>query len=802
MKISYNWLRDYLPFELQPAEIAEVLTRIGLEVEELHEWESVPGGLQGLVIGEVKEVVKHPNADKLSLTKVDIGNGALLNIVCGAPNVASGQRVIVAPVNTTIRPVSGEPFTIRKAKIRGEESEGMLCAEDEIGLGTSHDGIIVLDGDAPIGQAAAEYLGVVRDWVFDIAVTPNRADAMSHVGVARDVNAYFSYHRNEKASLKWPAHDLFKEGQDASVPVEVEDTKACPRYSGLTINRVTVTASPAWMQNRLKAIDVRPINNVVDVTNYVLHELGQPLHAFDADEIRGGRVVVRTLKEGAPFVTLDEQERKLSNEDLMICDAEGGMCIAGVFGGIGSGVTDKTTRVFLESAHFSPVSVRKTSFRHNLRTEAAVRFEKGTDPNITVTALERAAHLLKQMAAGVTFSKVVDVYPQPIAPVTVTATYHVMDRLIGAAITREAARPILEGMGMTVQSVNGSIEVNVPTWKREVEHPADLVEEVLRIYGMDRIEVAPRFVTSISHESDERYKQRDSIADWLASNGFHEMQSLSMGPAAASAGAADPAALVNPLSTEMGMMRSSMLFSGLEHIARNINHRELDLKLFEFGKTYAREKDGFREVEKLAIFVTGGQSPESWEQPQRPVTFFNVKAVSARVLERLGLKAGERAIESEHVSEALALTVSDRVVAVAGEVAGTWLRLYDIKQPVFYAELDWEACAAAALQVARSFSPLPRYPAIRRDLAIVVEENVPYADIERIARASADVRLRDVNLFDIYRDERIGTGKKSYAVAFTFRDEERTLTDEDADATVERIIASVERELGATIRRS
>jgi phenylalanyl-tRNA synthetase beta chain len=803
MKISYRWLADYLPVELPPSEMAEILTRIGLEVESLDEWASVRGGLAGLVIGEVKEVSKHPNADKLSLTKVSIGNGALLSIVCGAPNVAAGQKVVVAPVNTTIHPAEGPPLMIQKAKIRGEESQGMICAEDEIGLGQEHAGIIVLDPAAPVGGSAAEHLGVVRDWIFDIAVTPNRADAMSHIGVSRDIAAYLSYHRGERIPLKPLDSGKFVQQQESSVEIVVEDDAACPRYSGLTASGVVVGPSPAWIQNRLKAIDVRPINNVVDVTNYVLHELGQPLHAFDADEIRGNKVIVKTLGGGTPFTTLDEQERSLSSEDLMICDATGGMCIAGVFGGVRSGVSGKTRRIFLESAHFNPVSVRKTSFRHNLRTEAAMRFEKGTDPNVTITALERAGHLLREAAPEVAFSRIVDAYPRPIGPKMVTASFHVMDRLIGAAVASRNAKPILQALGMNAEATHDSIRVEVPTWKRDIEHAADLVEEVLRIYGMDRIETSTRFVTGVAEESSHGHKMQRQAAGWLAANGFREMHSLSMCSAMHYDAQTEPVVkLLNPLSSELEVMRGSLLYSGLEHVAHNINHRSLDLKLFEFGRVYPRRGSSFTEEERLSIFMTGAIAPETWEQPRRPVNFFGVKTVAQRVLQLLGLAWEEREISDGHFEQVTALQASGTVAGIFGEISAKLLSRFDIRQPVFAADLSWTTCLALSAPAATRFKALPRFPSIRRDLAIVVDEAVTYAEIHKVATSKAGGLLRDVRLFDTYRDEKIGRGRKSYAMAFMFRDDSRTLTDQDADKAIAGIIESLEKNLSAAIRTS
>lgn len=795
MKISHNWLQDYLPFQLEPGRIAEILTDIGLEVEELYEWQSVPGGLRGLVIGEVKEVVKHPNADKLVLTKVSIGNGDPLSIVCGAPNVESGQRVVVAPVNVTLHPVTGEPFKIKKAKIRGQESHGMICAEDEIGLGENHDGIIVLAEDAPIGKSVADYMQVASDWVFDIALTPNRADAMSHIGVARDLCAYMSFHHNEKGSLQLPTDNLFAEGDEASIPVEIEDPQACSRYSGLTISEVTVAPSATWMQNRLKAVDVRPINNIVDITNYVLHELGQPLHAFDVEEIRGGKVIVKTLADKTAFTTLDEAERKLSDEDLMICDAEGGMCIAGVFGGLGSGVTEKTHRVFLESAHFDPVSVRRTSFRHDLRTDAAMRFEKGTDPGITVRALKRAAHLLKELSDRHRFSKIIDVYPQPIQPKQVKADFHFMDRLMGAKISDRAAEPILSALGMGVSKNGESITVDVPTYKSDIEHPADLVEEVLRIYGMDRIDVSPQFVTAISHESDERYKLRDVAGNWLADQGFHEMMSLSM----TGDGQGDVPVL-NPLSSELSLMRSSMLHSGLETIARNHNHRQLDLKLFEFGNVYKRLKEDHGETEQLSIFITGHNIPETWERNQLPVGFYSIKIITTRLLDRLGVEWASAEGDHGSLTNTLALTHGETLLGTAGQVNGSLLKQFDIDQPVFYSELNWQNCQNASTASTVRFKPVSRFPTIRRDLAIILNEEVQYAAVEQTARAQAGAHLAEINLFDVYRDEKIGRGKKSYAMAFTFNDATRTLTDEEADEAIARIMKAIEKEFSASIR--
>ncbi|MEM9023516.1 MAG: phenylalanine--tRNA ligase subunit beta, partial [Bacteroidota bacterium] len=647
MKLSYNWLREYVDIPFSPTETARILTDTGLEVEGETTVESIPGGLKGLVVGQIKTVVKHPQADRLNLTTVDLGDGEPVPIVCGAPNVAEGHKVVVAPVGTEIHPLSGESFKIKKAKIRGEASQGMICAEDEVGLGEDHDGIIVLPEDAPVGMAVRDFLNVETDTVFDIGLTPNRADAASHIGAARDLVAALRVLHNQPAELKWPDVSGFQAASSERViTVEVEDTEACPRYAGLTITGVQVGPSPDWLQQRLTAIGLKPINNVVDVTNFVLHEFGQPLHAFDADQIVGDKVIVRKLPQDTAFVTLDEVERKLADQDLMICNAEGGMCIAGVFGGLRSGVTDQTTAIFLESAYFNPVSVRKTAKRHGLNTDASFRFERGVDPANTVLALQRAAQLILETAGGTIASPVIDHYPQPVKDFQVTFRYAQCDRLAGQVIERETIRKILEALEITITSASDTaLELRVPAFKVDVQREVDVIEEVLRIYGFNRIALPDKLHTSVSHRAQPDGERLLAItSEYLAANGFREILANSLTRSAyyrESALVAEETLveLSNPLSSELDVLRPAMVFSGLEAIAYNRNRKQEDLRFFELGATYHRTgSEGYREERCLSLYLTGRQQPEHWRTKDAATDFFHLRGFVDGLLERLGVR--------------------------------------------------------------------------------------------------------------------------------------------------------------------
>ncbi|HEY1024361.1 MAG TPA: phenylalanine--tRNA ligase subunit beta, partial [Sphingobacteriaceae bacterium] len=685
MKISYKWLKEFIETDKSPEEISIILTNIGLEVESLEKVQTIPGGLEGLIIGQVKECVQHPNADRLRVTKVDVGTGEDLQIVCGAPNVSAGQKVVVAVVGTTVHPLTGEPFKITRSKIRGEVSEGMICAEDEIGLGESHAGIMVLDDDAVVGDFAKDFFKVEDDFVFEIGLTPNRADAASHLGVARDLAAF------EKSAINYPDVSGFESGSNSfPVQVVVQDGNACPRYSSLTVTGVTVKDSPDWLKERLNVIGVRPINNIVDVTNFVLHELGQPLHAFDADAISGGKVIVKKAAEGEAFVTLDDVERKLSGEDLMICNAEEPMCIAGVFGGIRSGVTDTTTKVFLESAYFNAVSVRKTSKRHGLKTDASFRFERGTDPEMTVTALKRAALLIKEVAGGEISSDISDFYPAPIQPFSVEITYANVHRLIGQRIPEDEIKFILEGLNIEIErETEAGLTLKVPTYKVDVTREVDVIEEILRIYGYNNIAIPTQIRASLSYAAKpDKEAVQNQIADILTANGFTEILSNSLTRSAYSLNPEDAVRILNPLSSDLDVMRQTLLYSGLEAVAYNLNRRSTDLKFYEFGKTYRLNGEGYAESSRLSLFLTGARQTEQWNHGSQNVTFYNLKSAVDGIMSRLNIKGLTIAEStSSDLAYGLQYKKGEKIVVEFGSVAKAALRKTDVSNEVFYADL-------------------------------------------------------------------------------------------------------------------
>lgn len=821
MKISFNWLNDYLQTGLSPQETGAKLTACGLEVESVESFESVAGGLRGLVVGEVMEKIKHPNADKLSLTKVNVGGPELLSIVCGAPNVEAGQKVIVATVGTTVHPTTGEPFEIKKSKIRGELSEGMICAEDEIGLGGSHAGIMILDANAKVGTPAAEFFGLTGDHVLEIGLTPNRADAASHFGVARDLSAVLLAEalqqnptaEHQPANLP-PANGFGEDLPASSIEVELLNPEACIRYSGIVIGGIEVKASPDWLQNRLKAIGLRPINNVVDVTNYVLHEIGQPLHAFDAAKIAGNKVVVKKLAAGTSFVTLEGTERKLAENDLMICDAEKPMCIAGVFGGLHSGVTETTKTIFLESACFEPVHVRKTSKFHALKTDASFRFERGTDPEITVYALQRAARLLQEVAGGEVLSHLVDIYPAKVEPKEVAFAFATCDTLIGKTIEHSTIKKILLALGIEIASEGkDALLLSVPAFKVDVTRPADVVEEVLRIYGYNNI-AFPEFVrSSLSYApKPDPEKLREVVSELLAANGFTEILNNSLTKAAyydlLKTDAASNVTILNPLSSDLGILRRSLLFGGLETIAYNQKRKNPDLRLFESGKTYfkkANAEEGkwpYFELQRLSFFITGRKNPESWNASNDKTGFFDLKASVQQVLTRLGLEGGKTdAVDAPEFAEALKATVRKKEVVRYGRVAKPILKALDISGDVFYAEFDWDAVLQLAATTKEiHFTEVPKFPSVRRDLALVLDKKVSYKEIEELAWQTEKNLLREVNLFDVYEGDKIAGDKKSYAVSFILQDNDATLTDAQIEKIMEKLTKNYSEKLGAVIR--
>lgn len=822
MKISYNWLKKYLAIDLPVEEVSVLLTGCGLEVEAIDKYEQAKGGLAGVVVGEVMSCTRHPNADKLSLTKVDVGSGTLLSVVCGAPNVAAGQKVAVATIGATL--YSGtEPFQIKLSKIRGEVSEGMICAEDELGLGESHAGIMVLDADARPGMPVKEYFGLAEDLVFEIGLTPNRSDAMSHMGVARDLATVLNNlpGSKHKLSLNMPTVEAFKiDNEELSIAVIVEDSIACPRYSGVTLKGIEVKESPAWLQESLKAIGIRPINNIVDITNFILFETGQPLHAFDAAQITGGKVIVKKLKAGTPFITLDDMERKLSGDDLMICNSNSGMCIAGVFGGAGSGIKITTKDIFLESAYFDPTSVRKTSKYHGLKTDASFRFERGTDPNITIYALKRAALLIKEIAGGTISSPIVDVYPSPVPNKTVEVTFKGIDTLIGKQIDRTVIKSILIDLGIEItQSRPDGLTLSVPPFKADVYREVDVVEEILRIYGYNNIEFTGSLRSSISYSpKPDRERLTELASDYMSDNGFSEILTNSLTTSAyyAQSEIFKPelcVKILNPLSKELDVMRQTLLFSGLESIGYNINHRLPDLRFYEMGNTYKLNHEHlesldvtkrFIENKRLAVFVTGRLEPESWNTSQRKTDYYALKSYVLSLMRKLGISTDTiitTVADPLIFASGESYTYNGKTLMSIGELSSTILKDFDIRQQVFYADMDWDMMVSLTVGGTILYKDVPKFPEVRRDLALVIEKNVRFADIEKLAFANGRQLLRKVNLFDVYEGEKIGKDKKSYAVSFILQDEQKTLTDKEIDKFMNRLIEAFEHELNAVIRR-
>lgn len=819
MKISYNWLKDYIKTDLIPEEAGKLLTGCGLEVESIEKFETVKGGLEGIVIGEVKSKEKHPDADRLNLTTVDVGTGTLLNIVCGASNVEVGHKVVVATSGAKLYPTVGEPFEIKKSKIRGAVSEGMICAEDEIGLGTSHAGIMVLDASAKIGTPAKDYFTIDSDHTLEIGLTPNRADAASHIGVARDLAAVINCNLDQqslgaenKTEMVVPSVNIFKtDNTDLTIDVAVEDAQACPRYSGLTINNIKVADSPDWLKNRLKAIGVRPINNIVDITNYVLHEVGQPMHAFDASKIKGNKIIVKKLADKTRFTTLDGAERELSADDLMICNAEAPMCIAGVFGGIDSGVTESTTSIFLESAYFNSTSVRKSSKRHSLKTDASFRFERGTDPDITVYALKRAALLIKEIAGGKISSEIIDIYPEPVKDFKVPFSFEKCDQLIGKHIDLEIIKNILLSLGIEIEHEgNDALLLSVPSFKVDVQREQDVIEEVLRIYGYNNIEIPVELNSSLAFsEKPDKEKIQNIISELLSNNGFSEIMCLSLTKEEYSSKIGtikqeQNVKMLNPLSSDLNVLRQSLLFSGLETIVYNQNRKNADLKLYEFGKTYMAikgEKTKYIETKHLSVFISGRKEEESWNQKNDQVNIYTLKGVIKSIFDRLGIEISLNELSSETYSQALSFVWNKKNICELGKVSRPLLKLMDIKQDVFYADLNWELIIEAVKKSKPiMYSEVPKFPEVRRDLALLVDKNVKFMQLEQIAYQTEKTLLKNVNLFDIYEGEKLPKGKKSYALSFILQDENATLTDKQIEKIMEKLMKTYQEKAGAEIR--
>ncbi len=808
MTISYNWLCEYLPEKIEPEKLDKILTSIGLEVESMEKYEAIKGGLQGLVIGEVITCEKHPDADKLKLTTVNIGKAENLQIVCGASNVAAGQKVIVATVGTTLHPVSGEPLTIKKAKIRGVESQGMICAEDEIGLGESHAGIMVLPANTPIGITAAEYFKLTEDYIFEIGLTPNRIDAMSHLGVAKDVCAYLSHHNKKDTVVRSPFKNNFKpDNQGLQMEVIIENVDACQRYSGVSIEGVSIIESPDWLQQKLKSIGLRPINNIVDITNFILHETGQPLHAFDADAIKGKKVIIKNLPEGTPFVTLDEKERKLSAKDLMICNIDKPMCIAGVYGGLHSGVTSSTKNIFLESAWFNPGDIRKTSLRHGLRTDAASRFEKGVDISNTVMVLKRAAMMIKEIAGGEIASDIVDVYPAPKQKTEVALKYHYLKKLSGKNYHGDTIKNILSSLEFELLKEGADeMRVAVPFSKPDISIAADIVEEIMRIDGLDNVEI-PTMITiapsveTLSHE----VAYTEKTAEYLVGSGFQEIFTNSITNSAYynEEVLQTTVKMINNLSEELNILRPGMMETGLESIAYNLNRKNNNLKFFEFGKTYAVNEPGdYIENNHLAVYITGNTTDDSWKTKGEKADFYYAKAVFEKIIAVLGLKIDSYTpSENTDAPNLLQAIIKNEKIATIGMVSSKTMERFDIKQPVFYADLNWDKLLELNSKIHIQHREVSKYPAVHRDLAIIVNKTIRFEEVEKATYSAKLNKLKTINLFDIFESEKIGAGKKSMAVSFTFLDEEKTLTDKEIDGMMSKIITSYEKELNAEIRK-
>ena len=820
MNISYNWLKDYLDFDLQPDEVAAALTSIGLETGGVEEVQTIKGGLEGLVIGEVLTCEEHPNSDHLHITTVNVGGAEPLQIVCGAPNVAAGQKVVVA-VNGTKLYDGDKCFTIKRSKIRGVESNGMICAEDEIGIGTDHAGIIVLPADAVVGTPAKEYYNVKSDYVLEVDITPNRVDATSHFGVARDLAAYLKQN-GKPANLKRPSVDAFKiDDEVPAIEVVVENKEACLRYSGITIKNVTVKESPEWLQNRLKVIGLRPINNVVDITNYILHGVGQPLHSFDADKIKGNKVVVRSATEGAKFVTLDGVERTLTDRDLMICNVEEPMCIAGVFGGLDSGVTEQTKNVFLESATFHPTWIRKTARRFGLNTDASFRYERGLDPNQTVEVMKRAALLIQEVAGGTITGAIQDIYPVPVAPYRVELTYDKVNTLIGKVIPVETVKSILESLEMKIVSETAEgLVIDVPVYRIDVQRDVDVIEDILRIYGYNNVEFSDNVKSNLSYQTptDRSYKLQNLISEQLCGCGFNEILNNSLTRSAyydnlSTYPVSHCVMLMNPLSADLNCMRQTLLFGGLESVEHNAKRKNGNIRFFEFGNCYDynidHKKEGetlaeFSEDYRLGLWVSGSRVDNNWAHPNEKSSVYELKAYVENILVRLGVNLQKVIfgnLANDIYSAGLSITTSSgRQLGTMGIVSPKICKELDIETDVYYAELSWTLLMKEIKKSKVTFSEISKFPAVKRDLALLLEKNVQFAEIEKIATESERKLLKDVALFDVYEGKNLPAGKKSYAVSFYLQDEGKTLNDKQIDAIMKKIQTNLEQKLGAQLR--
>lgn len=820
MNISYNWLKEYIDFNLTPDELAAALTSLGLETGSVEEVETVKGGLKGIVVGKVLTCTDHPNSDHLHVTTVDLGDGNPVQIVCGAPNVAAGQHVMVATIGTKLYDGDKE-FVIKKSKIRGEESNGMICAEDEIGIGTSHDGIIVLDKAVAPGTPAKDYYNIQSDYVLEVDLTPNRIDASSHYGVARDLSA-FLIRNGMTSNLHRPSIESFKVNKpEGAVSVTIENTEACQRYSGITIRGIKVKESPRWLKNYLLTIGQRPINNIVDITNFLLHAMGQPLHCFDIAKIKGEKVIVKTVKDGTKFTTLDGIERTLSDKDLMICNETEPMCIGGIFGGLDSGVTESTKDVFIESAYFHPTWIRKTARRLGLNTDSSFRFERGIDSNNTVYVLKLAALMIQEMAGGQICGNIVDIYPSPIAPFAVTLSYNNVNSLIGKNIPKETVRSILKSLEIAIVKEDDDIlELFIPTYRVDVRRPCDVIEEILRIYGYNNVEFSDTVHASLSYKTDTDVKNdlQNLISEQLTANGFYEVMNNSLTSAnyytdLESYPESNCVRLLNPLSSDLGVMRQTLLFGGLESIAHNINRKMENLRMYEFGNCYKYDASAdnsekvlarYSEASHLGIWMTGDKTDGNWAEAAKKVTVFDIKAVVLNIIKRLGIS--EKEIVCSQVSNDIfssALTLSNhggKSIGHMGVVKRSLLKKADIDQDVFFAELNWNMLVKMALKKKITFTDLPKTLPVKRDLALLVDKDVSFARIEKVILSSERKLLKGVSLFDVYEGKNLETGKKSYAVSITLQDEEKTLQDKQIESVMSKIISNLEKETGAKLR--
>ncbi len=797
MNISYNWLKNYINIEKTPEELSLILTDIGLEVELLETVQRIPGGLEGLVVGEVKTCEQHPNADKLKITTVDVGGPELLHVVCGAPNVREGLKVIVATVGTNCHPTNGEPFKITKSKIRGEVSEGMLCGEDEIGLGTSHAGIVELNADAVVGSRVKDYFNIQDDFRYEIGLTPNRADAASHLGVARDLAAYSRkpYTLSDVAA--------FQEGKETGVQVEVKAPTAAPRYAGVTISGITVGESPDWLKEKLNVIGLRPINNIVDITNYILHDLGQPLHAFDAAKIAGNKIIVRYADENEPFVTLDGVGRKLSSEDLVIADAEKPMCIAGVFGGEHSGVSETTTSIFLESAYFDAVSVRKTSKRHGLKTDSSFRFERGTDPNMPMYALQKAALMIQEIAGGKVVSSIMDSYPNPVSSFVFPVHYGRVRQLIGKEIPDTEIRTIIEALGIGVSEENGEeITVSVPAYKVDVTREVDVIEEVLRIYGYNNIELKPQIKSSLNTtEKPDKEVVLNQVADLLIGNGYREILNNSLTKLSFVEDEQTAVRLVNPLSSDLDTMRQNLLFSALTTVAYNQKRKNPDAKYFEYGKTYFKTEEGYQERQNLSLCVAGDQIAEHWSLKGKKTNFYHLKAAVDAIIKRLNIQGLQlQETDGKYFDYGLDYKKGQKVLVTFGSVSADNLKKADVDGKVYFAQFDWDLVSKVIRKNTIKYKEVSKFPAVRRDLSLLIGDAVTFEELTRIATKTERKLLKEINIFDVYKGAGLPEGKKSYALSFTLQDEEKTLNDKQIDAIIKKLMLNFEQEIGAVVR--